>query len=308
MIGYLIYNLKININRKISDKYIHETESKYTYFAYLRNKKTKAIENSKTSYALALKQQILSPALPVIEDRLVDAGIGNLNRAQGPRLGVKLIGMSPDGGKEGSKAIVGVREKLQQSKEDALSWIDYGNLLWGTGKPGLSKVAYQRALDLKTRNADATNNLAVVLVSDQGFENWFAANEAVALWKRALGFESDNSAALYNLGHYFNYFRLFELALPYFENVAKKISIPEVHDGLAVAEWGLGKLAESELELGAAENLGSKPNRFVKKYIEAGKAKNSSSCLDALDGIKNASELKGFEKVSFERLKSRCKP
>ena len=44
MIGYLIYNLKININRKISDKYIHETESKYTYFAYLRNKKTKAIE------------------------------------------------------------------------------------------------------------------------------------------------------------------------------------------------------------------------------------------------------------------------
>lgn len=44
MIGYLIFNLKININRKISDKYIHETESKYTYFAYLRNKKTKAIE------------------------------------------------------------------------------------------------------------------------------------------------------------------------------------------------------------------------------------------------------------------------
>jgi hypothetical protein len=25
MIGYLIYNLKVNINRKISDKYIHET-------------------------------------------------------------------------------------------------------------------------------------------------------------------------------------------------------------------------------------------------------------------------------------------
>jgi hypothetical protein len=44
MIGYLIYNLKININRKISDKYIHETEAKYSYFAYLRNKKTKAIE------------------------------------------------------------------------------------------------------------------------------------------------------------------------------------------------------------------------------------------------------------------------
>ena len=25
MIGYLIFNLKVNINRKISDKYIHET-------------------------------------------------------------------------------------------------------------------------------------------------------------------------------------------------------------------------------------------------------------------------------------------
>jgi hypothetical protein len=44
MIGYLIFNLKVNINRKISDKYIHETEAKYTYNALLRNKKTKAIE------------------------------------------------------------------------------------------------------------------------------------------------------------------------------------------------------------------------------------------------------------------------
>lgn len=44
MIGYLIFNLKVNINRKISDKYIHETEEKYKYNALLRNKKTKAIE------------------------------------------------------------------------------------------------------------------------------------------------------------------------------------------------------------------------------------------------------------------------
>ena len=44
MIGYLIYNLKINLNRKLSDKYIHETEDKYIHIAYLKNKKTNKVE------------------------------------------------------------------------------------------------------------------------------------------------------------------------------------------------------------------------------------------------------------------------
>jgi len=265
----------------------------------------RALDNSKSAYALALKQQILSPALPVIHDRLVDAGVEGMFRAQGARSGVKLIGMSPDGGKMGAiAAFSSVRAKLEQSQDDGLSWIDYGNLLWGTGKPGLSKVAYQRALDLKTRKPDALNNLAVVMVSDQGFENWFAANEAVALWKKALATESNNSAALFNLGHYFNYFRLFPLALPYFENASAKVSIGELHDGIAVASYATGKQGEAELEFKKAEDLGEPTSRFVKKYVDAARSEDKKSdCLDALSGLKN---VKGFEKVSVDRLRLRC--
>ena len=265
----------------------------------------KALDNSKSAYAQAIKQQILSPALPVIHDRLVDAGVEGMFRAQGARSGVKLIGMSPDGGKLGSAAALeSVRTKLQASQDDGLAWIDYGNLLWGTGKPGLSKVAYQRALDLKTRKPDALNNLAVVMVSDQGFENWFAANEAVALWKKALAIESNNSAALFNIGHYFNYFRLFSLALPYFERAAAKVSIGELHDGIAVASYALGKQGESELEFKKAEEQGEKPTRFIKKYVEAAQNEEKKpDCLEALSGLK---DLKGFEKVSADRLRTRC--
>ena len=268
----------------------------------------KALDNSKSAYSLALKNQILSPALPVIHDRLVDAGVPGMSRAQGARGGVKLIGMSPDGGKLGSAAALeSVRTKLQQSQEDALSWIDYGNLLWGTGKPGLSKIAYQRSLDLKTRKPDALNNLAVVMVSDQGFENWFAANEAVALWKNALTIEDNNSAALFNLGHYFNYFRLFPLALPYFEKAAAKVSIGEAHDGLAIASYATGKQAEAALEFKKAEDLGEKKNRFVKKYIDASKNESAkTACLDNLAEMINVKDLKGFEKVSVDRLRTRC--
>ena len=278
-------------------------------FAQVASKLQKdSLDKSKSAYAIALKNQILSPALPVIHDRLVDAGVSGMNRAQGARAGVKLIGMSPDGGKLGAvAAFESVRGKLVQSQDDALSWIDYGNLLWGTGKPGLSKIAYQRSLDLKTRKPDALNNLAVVMVSDQGFENWYAANEAVALWKNALKIESNNSAALFNLGHYFNYFRLFPLALPYFEKTVAKVSIGEVHDGLAVASYATGKIGEAELEFKKAEDLGEKSNRFAKKFIDAAKAESDkSSCLSALSDISNAKELKGFEKISADRLRARC--
>jgi len=272
--------------------------------------RSQANDRAKTAYSVAAKRQILSPALPIIQDRLVDAGVSGMNRAQGPRSGIKLIGMQPDGGKLGSDAALKqVRDKLLQNQSDALSWIDYGNLLWGTGKPGLSKVAYQRSLDLKTRMSDAMNNLAVVMVSDQGFENWFAANEAIALWKKALTHESTNSAALFNLGHYFNYFRLFDDAQDYFEKALRKVDIGEVHDGLGVANYGLGKKTEAEMEFKKAEQQGQKPNRFARAYVKASQALaagSKSDCASALDSIDGGKDLKGFEKISVERLKERC--
>jgi tetratricopeptide (TPR) repeat protein len=268
--------------------------------------KKKALDNSKAAYRLAEKEGILSSALPVIQDRLVDAGVDGMNRAQGARLGIKLIGLSPDGGKAGSdSSFRTVREHLLANQDDALSWIDYGNLLWGSGKPGLARVAYDRSLALKTRMADALNNVAVVMVSDLGFENWFAANEAIAYWKKAIASESDNSAANFNLGHFFNYYRLFSLARPYFEKIVNKVSIPEVHDGLAVARWGLGTKAEAELEFQKAEDLGAKPNRFVKKFADAS-FKTGPACIAALDEIPK--DLKGFEKISESRLRTRCNP
>ncbi|MBS1958119.1 MAG: tetratricopeptide repeat protein [Bdellovibrionales bacterium] len=264
----------------------------------------KAVDNSKTAYAQAVKREILSPALPVIQDRLVDAHVSGHYRAQGARAGVKLIGVSPDGGKVGQdKAFADTRDRLIKNQEDALAWVDYGNLLWGTGKPGLSKVAYQRSLELKTRRADALNNLAVVLVSDQGYENWYAANEAVALWKKALRYETMNSAALFNLGHYFNYFRLFKHALPYYQKVATKVNIGEVHDGLAVAYWGLGQKTEGELEFNKAEETGTKRSRFVRDYVAADTAGSKADCLKIVEGM---GELKGFEKISVDRQRARC--
>jgi tetratricopeptide (TPR) repeat protein len=266
--------------------------------------KKKALDNSLAAYRLAEKEQILSSALPVIQDRLVDAGVDGMNRAQGARLGIKLIGLSPDGGKVGpDAAFKSIRERLLASQDDALSWIDYGNLLWGSGKPGLARVAYDRSLSLKTRMADALNNVAVVMVSDLGFENWFAANEAVAYWKKAVAAESDNSAANFNLGHFFNYYRLFSQARPYFERVAAKVSIPEVHDGLAVARMGQGSKAEAALEFQKAEDQGAKSNRFVKKYADAS-LKTGKDCLANLDEMNK--DLKGFEKISESRLRLRC--
>ena len=258
------------------------------------------------AYRAALKSEVLSPALPVLQDRLIDAGWGGMRRSQGARLGIKLIGLDPHGGKQGrEEALKRVRGELVKNRSDALAWIDYGNLLWGLGKPGLSKVAYERSLALKVRAADAQNNLAVVLVSDLGPENWFAANEAVALWKSALRIEPGNSAALYNLGHLFNYYRLFAPAQPYLLKVSRKVNIPEVQDALSVSYWGLGKRTESEIHSRKAEELGMDARRFTRSYREASEA-SGAQCLAKLSSIPGGEDLKGFERISVGRLKQRC--
>jgi tetratricopeptide (TPR) repeat protein len=277
------------------------------------NSKKQAFEATKKAYLLALKGETLSPALPVIQDRLVDFGFKNMNRAQGARTVVKLIGVSPDGGALGkTNALEKTRARLIESQEDAGAWIDYGNLLWGTGKPGLSRVAYQYASDLKKRKADALNNLAVVDLLDKGYENWFAANQAIAKWKSILKIDSKNIAALYNLGYLFNYHRMFELSLPYFEKASvefnkSNLHEKDLHDGIAIALHALGQISESELNFKKADQLGANPNRFVKRYIEAALSlENQAACLEAISDIPSVKELKGFEKISIDRLRVRC--
>ncbi len=266
----------------------------------------KAVELAKESYQKAQKEQLLSPALPILQDRLVDAGVGGMKHSQGQRSGVKLIGMDPDGGKLGrEEALKKVREALLKNLDDALAWIDYGNLLWGLGKPGLSSVAYDRSLSLKARWADAQNNRAVVMVSDLGLENWIAANEAVTLWRKAIQVEAGNSAALFNLGHVFNYYRLFNLALPHLQKAARKVRVAEVHDELAVTYWGLGKKTETTLNSRKADSLGLRPDRFTKKFRESSQLKGEA-CLGRLGEIAGVQELKGFERISVNRMKQRC--
>lgn len=265
-----------------------------------------SLSHSRTAYEQAMRKEVLSAALPVIHDRLVDSGAPGLMRAQGARAGIKLIGMNPDGGAEGrGDALKKVRARLLQSMEDALAWIDYGNLLWGSGKPGLAKIAYQRSLVLRTRAADAQNNLAVVEINDLGLENWFAANDALALWKKALVWEPGNSAALFNVGHLFNYYRLFKSARPYFERVLRKVQIGEVFDELAVSSQGIGEWEQSAAYRKKAEEAGLPTDRFTARFLEAGGA-SGPECASLVLKFPGVADLKGFEKSSFTRLKQRC--
>jgi hypothetical protein len=87
------------------------------------------------------------------------------------------------------------------------------------------------------------------------------------------------------------------------------VNIGEVHDGLAVAAYGLGRKTETEMEFKKADDLGQSPERFTRKYVQAAQALAAGSkadCLSALDAITGSKELKGFEKISADRLRVRC--
>ena len=304
-IGDMALELSTDVENVLSDSRANP-ELKKGMMELVAGFNKQAIDLAKGSYQKAQKEQVLSPALPILQDRLVDAGIGGMKHSQGARSGIKLIGMDPDGGKPGrEESLKKVRDTLLKNRDDALAWIDYGNLLWGQGKPGLSLVAYDRSLALKTRYADAQNNRAVVLLSDLGIESWVAANEAVNLLRMALKVEPGNSAALFNLGHIFNYYRLYSLALPHLQNVSRKVRIAEVYDELAVSYWGLGKKTETSVNSKKADSLGLKAERFTRKFREASMAKGES-CLSLLGEISGGADLKGFERVSVNRMKQRC--
>ena len=304
-LGDLANELKNEVDDVLRDSRLSDG-LKQTLLATSEGLKQKSLGQSKRAYELALKEHFLSPALPVIQDRLAEMGAGSMNRSQGTRSGIKLIGVAPNGGSLGKDdALKRVRENLLKNQEDVLGWLDYGNLLWGMGKPGLSRVAYDRALTINSGSADALNNVAVVILSDLGFENWWAANNALAYWKKALDKEPGNAAALFNSGLIYNYYRLFSLAAPILEKASVKLPIADVYDGLAVAYWGLGKKTEADLESKRAEELGLSSNRFSQKYREAAMVLGSE-CLDKLNQIPNYAELQGFERVSASRLKQRC--
>ena len=125
-----------------------------------------AIRSWREAYTKAVSSELLSPAVPEIADRLADARSPFPARAQGPRGQLRLAGLPTDGGKDSvPAALQKTRDKLLKNAENADAWVDYGNLLWGSGKPQLAKIAYDRALSLSHKNAPALNNRAVIRVA-----------------------------------------------------------------------------------------------------------------------------------------------
>jgi cellulose synthase operon protein C len=269
-----------------------------------RSLRKKAVDIGRKAYGVANRDRVLSSYLPVLHDRLVDFKVRGFYRSQGRALGVRLTGVPPGGGKAGREAaLASVRQRLTKSAADAGAWLDYGNLLWGAGRPGLAKVAYQRAFELKKRVADASNNLAVISVTENGLEDWVAANEAKDLWEKAVRLDANNRAAQFNLAHIYNYYRLFRRAKPYVDQLSKSIVAVDMQDMLATTLFGLGKVSEGKLAIQKGDRFGLSADRFEKRFLQATQMKGVA-CGAQLERL---GDLKGFEKSAVDRLKERCK-
>lgn len=261
------------------------------------------------AYSKASAQTILSPVLPEISDHLADFKSGSIGRAQGPRLKLFLSGTPANGGTEGALVALGhVREGLLKDAKSPSLWIDYGNLLWGEGKPLLAKIAYQRSLALQPKNATALNNLAVVILNSEGAEDWLAANEAAARLDQALQVDDFFAPAKTNLASLMNYYRLFGKAKALWDQVRVRHPGGTADLGLAVALQGLGKnqAAESIFQ----KNEEGPDQIFVMHYHRAGRESikgtdGARECENILRRFDDA-QLIGFEKQAVSYLMKRC--
>lgn len=269
----------------------------------------KAVDTWKTAYQKGEDGELLSPVLPLIADKLADAGVATPARAQGFRDSWRLSGQAADGGREGpGAAFEKVRGKLLENGKDVQAWIDYGNLLWGEGKPLLAKIAYERALSLNPKAAAALNNRGVLIVSGVGQEDWIRATEANQFFKDALKKDELFLASKFNRGALLNYYRLFKKAKPYWTQVQVVAPQPDVIDGIAIAEQGLGQWDTAEKTFARADKAGAQSNRVHAIYHEAARAsrKNTQQCVSRLKKLEDQ-VLQGFERLAYLHLKSFCK-
>jgi TolA-binding protein len=260
-----------------------------------------ALQSWKTAYQKALSQELLSPVLPEIADRLNRNGVTPPFLAQGFRDKYRLSGQPADGGREGKEAAFDrVRTLLLADAKNVQAWIDYGNLLWGEGKPLLAKIAYERALLLDQKSAAALNNRGVLVVSASGQEDWIRVAEADNFFRQALSKDELFLSAKFNRGSLLNYYRLFEKAKPYWRQVAAVAAQADVYDGLATSEFGLGETANAQKSLSKAAQAGAPEKRFTSLYFEA--VKNCGSSVKKLEEI----SLSGFELSAVAHVKERC--
>jgi tetratricopeptide (TPR) repeat protein len=273
----------------------------------------KAIATWADAYSKASSSEAYSPVLPDIADHLADARASSPHRAQGVRAKLRLSGMPADGGAEGKDAAQAkVKDRLTKNPQDANAWIDYGNLLWGSGKPVIAKLVYQYALTLQPKSTSAMNNIGVLVLND-GEEDWTKASEGSQWFREALKKDSFFLPAKMNLALLLNYYRLFSKAKPYWEQVRVKAESPDVEDGYATALQGLGQLSEAEAGFKKATELGANQGRFAWLYHEAARQSFDSSqaslagekCLGTLNGV-SETVLSGFEKSAMASLKRAC--
>jgi tetratricopeptide (TPR) repeat protein len=293
-------------------KNLPEAETKYLQELSVQYRK-EALAETKQAFTRAMKDGILSKSMPTIHDRLVDEGVPGFYRSQGQRLGLRIYGIESNGGKEGADAAIKrIRETLlkpgtkRKPEEIANDWINYGNLLWGMGYPSLSGLAYDKAIEIGGKKVEAMVNLATNDVLFNGIDDWLSTNIALQTWKNVLKSQKNNVYAIYNIGHLYNYYRMFDLAERYLKQLDNN-NIADVHEGLAVIQQSLGNFADAKLHLEKAEELGKRSGRFVRRYLEA--AQNESEpkkCRSALSSIDRGQGLNGFEQLSVEHLEKRC--
>lgn len=270
----------------------------------------KAVETWMESYQKAVQAELLSPVLPEIADQLASQRVPGFGRAQGPRGRFRLAGMPADGGSGGKDSLEKTRERLLKSGQDASAWVDYGNLLWGLGKPGLSRLVYERALSLNAKNPAALNNRAVVLLSG-GEEDWLLAIEGAELLRRALKQDEFFIPAKVNLASLLNYYRVFRSAKPLWDQVGVKTQGTDVYDGQGVAAQGLGRAADAEGLFRKGSDAGGSSSRFAyvfhdaARVLAAGAAGAGEKCVSKLSDLETGS-LQGFEKEAVDRLRKAC--
>jgi tetratricopeptide (TPR) repeat protein len=270
--------------------------------------RAKAIDTWRTAYRKAVEQELLSPVLPDIADRLTDYGATVPNRAQGFRDKYRLSGQPADGGKEGrGNAFERIRQSLVDNAKNASAWIDYGNLLWGDGKPLVAKIAYERALLLNPKAAAALNNRGVLIASGSGQEDWIRIAEANEYFKRAIAKDELFLAAKFNRGAILNYYRIFTKAKPYWVQVAAVAPQPDVIDGIAIADQGEGNFDAAVKEFKRATKAGGDSDRPSVVYHEAARIsrKDPGRCVKLTDRLLD--ETSGFERDAVSHLGDLCK-
>ncbi|MBS1964140.1 MAG: hypothetical protein JST04_18150 [Bdellovibrionales bacterium] len=270
--------------------------------------RAKALETWRTAYQKAVELELLSPVLPSIADRLTDFGASLPNRAQGFRDKFRLSGQPADGGKEGrGNAFERIRQSLVDNAKNPTAWIDYGNLLWGDGKPLVAKIAYERALLLNPKAAAALNNRGVLIASGSGQEDWIRIAEANEYFKQAIAKDELFLAAKFNRGAVLNYYRIFTKAKPYWNQVAAVAPQPDVLDGIAISEQGQGNFDSAEKTFAKATKAGGDSDRPSVIYHQAGRISRTDpgKCLKLTNKLLD--ETSGFERQAVQHLGEICK-